>query len=320
MLPQPGKHGQFRSGLGQKGARASPPPPLLLLLQCMLLPAAAGTCRCASFCRACCAAANPASAPADLPPLSAPSALHPALPAGLAIFLNSLGELTAYDSDGDMLWQVGHALWMHACKPCGSQLATRRAMHAPWQPSLPCASLSPPLPRPPIPPPSALPLPLQHSVGTTWAEPDDEDVPAAAPTLRAMALRPRAVPTVILAGGGWVGRGSSVAAQSCVLLFCSQSAVVRRVAHLFAAPLRLSPPRCLPLPQVARTAPLWCLSRGTRSTHSSCQTHQPCPFRCAVTLLPPRWTSGLINAPLRTAACPSSALSRPRSAARRLQL
>jgi hypothetical protein len=34
-------------------------------------------------------------------------ALGSALPAGLAIFLNSLGELTAYDSDGDMLWQVG---------------------------------------------------------------------------------------------------------------------------------------------------------------------------------------------------------------------
>jgi hypothetical protein len=30
MLPQPGKHGQYRSGLGQKGARARP---LLLLLR-----------------------------------------------------------------------------------------------------------------------------------------------------------------------------------------------------------------------------------------------------------------------------------------------
>lgn len=31
--------------------------------------------------------------------------MHP--PAGLVVFLNSMGELTAYDSTGDMLWQVG---------------------------------------------------------------------------------------------------------------------------------------------------------------------------------------------------------------------
>jgi hypothetical protein len=59
---------------------------------------------------------------ADLLLLSAmPSVLPSSLPAGLAVFLNSLGELTAYDSDGDMLWQVGHA--MHArLHPCANQL------------------------------------------------------------------------------------------------------------------------------------------------------------------------------------------------------
>ena len=70
----------------------------------------------------------------------------PAAAAGLAVFLNSLGDLTAYDSAGGLEWQ--------------------------------------------------------HSVGATWrADVDDEDTPDVVPTLKAMPLRPGAVPTVILAGG-----------------------------------------------------------------------------------------------------------------------
>ncbi|PRW61178.1 FG-GAP repeat-containing isoform B [Chlorella sorokiniana] len=82
FLPQPGKKGQYRAGLGQKG---------------------------------------------------------------MVVFLNSMGELSAYDSAGDLLWQ--------------------------------------------------------HAAGTSWRSSEDEDVPPAVPTLRAMPLRPRAVPTVILAAG-----------------------------------------------------------------------------------------------------------------------
>lgn len=47
--------------------------------------------------------------------------------------------------------------------------------------------------------PRALPG-MQHYVGTTWHADEDEDAPAPAPTLRAMPLRPRYMPTVILAG------------------------------------------------------------------------------------------------------------------------
>ncbi len=43
-------------------------------------------------------------------------------------------------------------------------------------------------------------LPLQHYVGTTWRFDEDEDAPVPAPTLRAMPLRPRAMPSAILAG------------------------------------------------------------------------------------------------------------------------
>lgn len=82
FLPQPGKHGHYRAGVGQKG---------------------------------------------------------------LSVFMTSQGELTAYSSDGEMEWQ--------------------------------------------------------HFVGTRWSEDDDEDVPDPEPTLRAMPLRPRAMPTVILAAG-----------------------------------------------------------------------------------------------------------------------
>lgn len=46
----------------------------------------------------------------------------------------------------------------------------------------------------------------QHNAGTSWKSAEDEDVPDAVPTLRAMPLRPHAVPTVILAGGQCVLR------------------------------------------------------------------------------------------------------------------
>lgn len=122
VLPQPGKHGQFRSGLGQKGTWARP----------KAAAAAAGGGGCCS-----CFQQHPATscrcAPCHSSPLwcspvlsflhwqaerwmSATWALNPALLAGLAVFLNSLGELTAYDSDGDMLWQVGRTGCKRACK------------------------------------------------------------------------------------------------------------------------------------------------------------------------------------------------------------
>ena len=110
---------------------------------------------------------------------------------------------------------------MHACIHVPTSFAT---WCRPLHPCLPCAWVSPPLLLHSLPmcrSCSALLLPVQHSVGTTWAEPDDEDVPAPAPTLRAMPLRPRAVPSVILAGAAWVGWCSSAtkcSAQSCVIV------------------------------------------------------------------------------------------------------
>ncbi|KAL4855412.1 Importin-5 [Chlorella vulgaris] len=82
FLPQPGKHGNYRGGLAQKG---------------------------------------------------------------LAVILNSQGELSAYDPAGDLLWQ--------------------------------------------------------HYVGASWRLSQDEDLPDGVPTLKALPLRPGAVPSAILAAG-----------------------------------------------------------------------------------------------------------------------
>lgn len=124
----------------------------------------------------------------------------------MAVFLNSLGELTAYDHTGELLWQVGQ----QGPARCGG---LRRCGDAPV--------LHPAQPPPAIkrgcclcPPP--LLSPLQQAVGATWREPLDEDQPAPQPTLRAMPLRPHAVPTAILAGAplkGGRGKGGNKGGQ-----------------------------------------------------------------------------------------------------------
>ena len=147
----------------------------------------------------------------------------------------------------------------------------------PLNPCLPCAWVSPLLLLHSLPLCRSCPallLHVQHSVGTTWAEPDDEDVPAPAPTLRAMPLRPRAVPSVILAGAAWVGWCSS--ATKCSAQLCDRLPPWLQLMYLPRPCACPHPPRL----QVARTAPRWFQSRGGRWTHLSCQTRQPCPCRC----------------------------------------
>lgn len=88
---------------------------------------------------------------------------------------------------------------------------------------------------------------VQHSAGTTWQAPEDEDVPPPVPTLRAMPLRPHAVPTVILAGAPWEAR-LGVPRRHAALPLLAEG--VRPAAMV---PPRRRNQRCQPLPLPAAT-------------------------------------------------------------------
>lgn len=351
FVPQPGKKGQYRAGLGQKGEacwrrRAAPPwgrgwwRNLVHVLLSVLPAVAAAAALAAAALRQkgerCCRRLH-ALLPVPLP-LSPPrpsTAVRPTVsvlflypqswrssstvcahpqflnrcihpPAGLVVFLNSMGELTAYDSTGDMLWQVGlssvhcgqcsvaHTSCLPPCWACcccckglcgvnpSNRLASARpvAVLRSKQPACP-----PPSP-PSNPPHAAAPLPStpppQHNAGTTWRSSEDEDAPDVVPTLRAMPLRPHAVPSVILAGrsAGLDGR-----------LHLDPACLLATVAHLLEAAACL---KQLDNPSSSLIAGGWHASRCSPSGCCSCHTRGTARNRPAgsdtppAPLLPPR--------------------------------
>lgn len=117
FLPQPGKKGQYRAGLGQKGKPAA-----AIAVPLRFLPPrwAYSRCRTAGPLGQLHAPAAPRFVkPAPAQRVSAAGARSPPSlpPAGMVAFLNSMGEVTAYDSAGDLLWQVGGGvqLWPDLC-------------------------------------------------------------------------------------------------------------------------------------------------------------------------------------------------------------
>lgn len=101
FLPQAGKQGRYRTGLAQKGGWVGD-----------------GTClRALHNGRVC--VVEPLLLLLVVRPLTAALPLSPTV-AGMAVFLNSLGELTAYDYDGQMLWQASDCLQTAVCSATAS--------------------------------------------------------------------------------------------------------------------------------------------------------------------------------------------------------
>ncbi len=105
FLPLPGKHGHYRVGVGQKGGHAACAPAATRDTHCCMAfhTNVEHEQRSRVLCLEPASLTHAWAGPVD-------SSLHSTicpLCAGLAVFMNSLGELTAYDSEGDLEWQVG---------------------------------------------------------------------------------------------------------------------------------------------------------------------------------------------------------------------